>query len=43
MLDYIGVTPTKEFVVEDIPETLFDYSELEKYGFGVSPSNLKCD
>lgn len=34
LLDYVGLSPKKEIVVEEAPE-VFDYGELIKYGFSV--------
>jgi hypothetical protein len=40
ILDYVSGAPTKEQVINEIPN-VFDYSELERYGFGVSPKLLE--
>jgi hypothetical protein len=41
ILDYVSGAPTKEQVIDEIPN-VFDYSELERYGFGVSPRQHCC-
>lgn len=38
MLEFISGAPNKEFVVEDIPN-VFDYDQLTKYGYSVSPGH----
>ena len=35
ILDYVSGAPTKERVIEQVPN-VFDYDELTKYGYGVS-------
>lgn len=34
MLDFVSA-PTKEIIIEEAPN-IFDYTELDKYGYGVS-------
>lgn len=37
VLEFISAAPSKEVVLNE-PANIFDYSELEKYGYGVSNS-----
>jgi hypothetical protein len=41
VLDYVSGSPNKEMILDTMPN-VFDYSELDKYGFGVSPWYLHC-